>query len=131
MSRAPPTVVPSPEGVEAYIARCPPEVQAKLRRIRKAIRQVAPDAIETMSYFEMPGYCIPGYDYNGMFAWFSFRKGRIGLHVRPPALDDHSDALEGFSHTKAILRIPPDRELPISLIKKLVRASLRIMKAGA
>ena len=36
----------------AYIAKCPKDVQGKLRRIRAAIRKVAPDATEITDIFK-------------------------------------------------------------------------------
>lgn len=42
--------------IDAYIAKCPKNVQSKLKELRAAIREAAPGAIETTSYFEMPGY---------------------------------------------------------------------------
>jgi uncharacterized protein YdhG (YjbR/CyaY superfamily) len=76
-----PIVVPG--GVNEYISNCPKKVQIKLEKIRAVIKKVAPKAIETVSYFEFPGYSLPGeYDYNGMFAWFSYKKPFIRLHVR-------------------------------------------------
>ena len=56
--------------VDKYIASCPEIVQGKLKDIRSAIMEVVPDAPETTSYFEMPGYFYAGYGYNGMF-WYN------------------------------------------------------------
>ena len=58
--------------VDEYIAKCPEEVQDKLKEIRTAIREAAPGATERTDYFRMPGYSYEGYDYDGMFAWFSY-----------------------------------------------------------
>lgn len=44
-----------PGGIPAYISACPKEVHTRLKEMRAAIRDVAPDAIDTLSYFEMPG----------------------------------------------------------------------------
>ena len=60
-------------------------------------------SIETVSYFEMPGYSYEGYDYNGMFAWFSFKAPYVRLHVRPPVLDDHKKHLGDYPTTRAII----------------------------
>lgn len=55
-------------GIPAYIAECPKEVQGKLKEVRAIIRSVVPGAVETLSYFGMPGYSCKGIDrYNGMF----------------------------------------------------------------
>ena len=114
--------------VDKYIASCPREAQGNLARMRAAIRGAAPGATERTDYFEMPGYSYPGYDYDGMFVWFSFRKSHIRLHVRPPAIQEHSKELAGFRTTKAIVSFPVDKPVPATLVKKLVRTSLKIMK---
>jgi uncharacterized protein YdhG (YjbR/CyaY superfamily) len=124
-------ILVEPGGVEDYIANCPNESQDKLRAVRKAVRDVAPGAVETLSYFQIPGYSYPGYDYNGMFAWFSFEKATIRLHVRPPVIQNHKRDLVGYKATKAIVSFPVNREIPTALVKKLVRASLAAMKSGA
>jgi uncharacterized protein YdhG (YjbR/CyaY superfamily) len=115
-------------GVSEYIAACPKGVQAKLRTIRAAIREAAPGSVETVSYFEMPGYSYEGYDYNGMFAWFSFRSPAVRLHVRPPVIQLFKKQLAGYATTKALLILREDQPIPVALVKKLVRASIKVMK---
>ena len=78
-----------PRGVGEYIEKHPKDLQHRLKEMRSAIRGAAPGSTETVSYFQMPGYFYEGYDYNGMFAWFSFRAPFVRLHVRPPVLDDN------------------------------------------
>ncbi len=120
-----------PGGVDEYIQACPEEIQDKLVLIRAAIREVAPDAVETVSYFGIPGYSYEGYDYNGMFAWFSYKKPHIRLHVRPPVGENHIDELAGCKITKGIIGFPETAELSPAHISKLVQASLDEMKSIA
>jgi uncharacterized protein YdhG (YjbR/CyaY superfamily) len=114
--------------VGEYITNAPKQLQGKLREIRAAIREAAPGATERTDYFQMPGYSYEGYDYDGMFAWFSFRKSYIRLHLRPPVIQDHKKELVGCATTKAIISFPVDRAISMALVKKLVRASLKVMK---
>ena len=119
-----------PGGVDEYIVSCPSGVRTKLKQIRSAIRDVAPDAIETVSYFQFPGYSYEGYDYNGMFAWFSYKKPFIRLHLRPPVIADHKQEIQkikGCRATTGILSFPEDAQIQPALVKKLVRASLEVM----
>ena len=116
------------KSVDEYIAKCPKEAQGKLRKIRAAIRGVAPDATERTDYFDIPGYSYEGYDYDGMFAWFSFKKPNMRLHVRPPVIEEHKKELVGCVTTKGIVTFPEDREISITLVKKLVKASIKVMK---
>jgi uncharacterized protein YdhG (YjbR/CyaY superfamily) len=113
--------------VDAYIGKCPKNVQGKLREIRTAIREVVPDATELISY-QMPGYSYPGFKYKGMFAWFGLQSNHIGLYLRPPTISNHKKELEGYTTTKSAVRIPLDKKIPTQLIKKLVKASERVMK---
>ena len=119
---------PKTSGVDKYIANTPKEVRGKLREIRATIHAAAPGATERTDYFQMPGYSYEGYDYDGMFAWFSFKKPYIRLHVRPPVIENHKKELPGCTTTKAIVSFPADSPISMALVKKLVKASLKVMK---
>jgi uncharacterized protein YdhG (YjbR/CyaY superfamily) len=114
--------------VDEYIAICPKEVRGKLEKIRKTIQQAAPKSTETMEYFQIPGYSYEGYDYNGTLAWFSYSNNSIRLHVRPPVLQNYKKELGGYKATKAIISFPKEDEIPVALVKKLVKASIDVMK---
>ena len=116
--------------VDEYIARCPKDVQGDLAKIRAAIRAAVPGATERTDYFQMPGYSHPGLAYyDGMFAWFSFKKPHVRLHVPPSVIQKHRKELAGYATTKAIVTFPKGKPVPTTLVKKLVRASLKAMKA--
>ncbi len=119
---------PKSPKVDAYIADCPPSVRPLLETVRAVIRAVAPDATEVVSY-QMPGYSYEGYDYKGMFAWFGLQSRHVGLYLRPPTVADFRKELKGYSTTKSAVHLPLDYPVPEALIRKLVRASLRNMKA--
>ena len=110
----------SARGVDAYISAAPKEVRPKLRKVRAAIREAAPSATEGNSYR------IPFYSYKGRLAWFGLQKTHIGLYLRPPVIEEHRVELEGYATTKSAVRLPLKEEIPVSLIKKLVRARMRI-----
>ena len=116
-------------GVAEYIARCPKEARGDLAKIRAAIRAAAPGATERTDYFQMPGYSNPGIDfYDGMFAWFSFKKPHIRIHVVPSVIQAHRKELAGYATTKAIVCFPVGKPAPMTLVKKPVKASLKAMK---
>ena len=117
--------------VDEYIAKCPSEAQGGLVKMRAAIRAAAPGATERTDYFQMPGYSYPGFDYDGMFAWFSFKEPHIRLHVRPPTVEDHKKELAGYPTTKAIVKFPKSKPIPVALVKKLVKRSIKAMKDRA
>ena len=119
--------------VEEYIAKCPKQAQSGLLKIRAAIRSAATGATERTDYFQMPGYSYsnPEFDYDGMFAWFSFKKPHIRLHVRPPVIQNHQKDLAAYPTTKAIVSFPMEKRIPTALAKKLVKASVKVMKDRA
>ena len=102
-------------GVDEYIARCPKEAQGDLAKVRAAIRAAAPGATERTDYFQMPGYSNPKVDYyDGMFAWFSFKKPHIRLHVPPSVIQEHRKELAGYATTKAIVSFPMGKPVPMT-----------------
>ena len=114
--------------VDEYIMQAPSELHEGLQKIRALIREVAPDAVERTDYFQLPRYSHAGYDYDGMFVWFSFKKSNLRLHVRPPVLENHTSETAGLKQTKSIIDFSIKNELPEVLIKKLVQASIEVMK---
>jgi uncharacterized protein YdhG (YjbR/CyaY superfamily) len=118
--------------VDEYIARCPKEAQGDLAKIRAAIRMAAPGAVERTDYFRMPGYSYPGINYyDGMFTWFSFKKPHVRLHVPPSVIQKYKKELASYATTKAIVSFPMGKPAPMTLVKKLVKASVKAMKDKA
>jgi uncharacterized protein YdhG (YjbR/CyaY superfamily) len=95
------------------------EVRDKLEEVRAAIREVAPTAVEIISYQ------MPCYDYKGRLAWFGLHTGHIGLYLRPPIMEEHKKELAGYETTKSAVHLPLDKKIPVSLVKKLVKARMK------
>lgn len=108
-----------PKTVDAYIASAPKEVRGKLKELRAAIRRAAPAAEERISYG------MPYYAYQGRLAYFAAFKKHIGLYLPTPVVAEHRRDLKGYETSGATVRLPLDKKLPVSLIKKLVRARLK------
>lgn len=109
------------KNVDAYISQAPREVQEKLRELRTTIKSIAPEAVERISY-GMPNYG----SYKEGWVSFAYFKDHFSLFVTPGVLDDLKDEVKDFRTGKATLRFPLDKKLPISLIKKLVKARVKI-----
>jgi uncharacterized protein YdhG (YjbR/CyaY superfamily) len=108
----------SPE-VDAYITAFPANVRTRLRQVRAAIRAAAPQAREGISYR------IPAYKLHGVIAYFAGFKAHIGLF--PPVRGNPSlrKAAAGYAGPKGNLRFPHDAPLPLALISRIVRHSLK------
>jgi uncharacterized protein YdhG (YjbR/CyaY superfamily) len=124
-----PRGVPRSPEVERYILDSPASARAKLRSVRAAIRSVAPDAIEAISY-RMPGYSYPGHRNGGVFVWFKLETRHIGLYLRTPIIEAHALELARYSTTKHVVQLPLNQPIPVALVRKLVRASRRVMIEG-
>ena len=101
--------------VDAYIAAAPKAVQSKLRELRAAIKDVAPNAEEKISYG------MPYYGYKGRLVYFRLSKSHIGLYIPTPIIQEHKSELKGYGTAQATVRFPLDQKLPLALIKKLVK----------
>jgi len=118
------------QNVEDFIAAAPTDVQSKLNEVRAAIREVAPDIIESISY-GMPFYSYRGETgINARLCYFALLKRSIGLYLRPPVIEDHKEELASYKTTKSAIQLPLDEPVPISLIKELVRDGIRNHNAG-
>ena len=108
-----------PKDVDAYIAAAPKDAQGKLKELRAVIRKTAPTAVERISYG------MPYYDYRGRLAYFSLWKTHIGLYIPTPVIKEHKNELKAYATTKATVRLPLNKKLPVVLIKKLVKARMK------
>jgi len=110
--------------VDAYIRAAPKESRAKLLQLRRIIKATAPGAKEGISYR------IPYYDYYGALVWFAAFKNHIGIFLRPPVIAEHKHELKGYETTKSAVHLPMNKPLPVTLIKKLVKARIAKNKAA-
>lgn len=110
---------PTPVSVDAYIAGFPPEVQVMLRKVRKVIRSVAPDAEETISYR------IPCFRQDGALVYYAAFKSHIGLY--PPVSGNVrlEKAVAPYAGEKGNLRFPLDQPIPYHLIERVTRLRLK------
>lgn len=106
--------------VDKYIADAPEEIRERLKEIREAIKSVTPAAEERISYG------IPSYHYKGRLVYFAYAKKHIGLYaIFKPVRAMYKNELKGYVMSKGTIQLPLSEKLPISLIKKLVKAQAK------
>jgi uncharacterized protein YdhG (YjbR/CyaY superfamily) len=114
-----------PKTVDEYIDAAPKEMQPKLREVRGAIRETAPEAVESISY-GMPYYSYKGKTgIKARLCYFGLLKTSIGFYLRPPVINDHKQELAGYISTKSAVNFPLDKPIPIPLVKQLVSSRLK------
>lgn len=102
--------------IDDYIAAAAAEAQPILRRIRAAVREAVPDAVETISY-RMPALKV-----RKVFFYFAAFKKHIGVY--PPVTENEALVSEvtRFRGPKGNLSFPHGQELPLELIGRVAVA---------
>jgi len=113
-----------PITVDDYIAQFPADVQAKLQKIRKTIKTLAPKAEEVISYG------IPGYKYYGMLIFFSGWKEHISLYPAPRLHMDFKKELSAYKGGKGTVQFPLDKPIPFDLVKRITAFRIKENEAA-
>ncbi len=101
--------------IDEYILEFPPETQEVLKQLRELIHEIAPDAVETISY------AIPTFDLKGKhlvhFAGFAHH---VGLYPTPSGLNAFEEELKPYRSGKGTAQFPLGEPLPMDLIRRIV-----------
>lgn len=102
--------------IDNYIIKYPTDVRERLLEIRKVIKEEAPDAVEAFSY-QMPTFKLNGKNLVHFAGW----KDHVGFYPTPSGTDAFQKELEPYKGGKGSIQFPLDADLPIELIRKIVR----------
>ncbi len=106
--------------IDEYIQTFPPEVQARLQKVRQTIRKAAPQAVEGISY-QMPAFKLHGQN----LVYFAGYKRHIGFYPVPSGVPALEKELAPFVQGRGSVQFPLDRPLPYELVKKIVAYRLK------
>lgn len=108
------------QSVDEYLQQFSEEQKASLQKLRKAIKEAAPEAEEGISYG------MAAYRLNGVLVYFggfqnhcSFFPGSYSV------IKEFNDQLKTFKTSKGTIRFPLDKPIPSGLIKKMVKARIK------
>lgn len=110
------TTGPAPKSFGAYLKALPADQRAALERIRLVVRGLAPEAEECLSY-GLPTFKL---------------RGKTVLHIGAAAkhcaiygaVGDFGAELAKYDVSKGTIRFQPDAPLPVTLLKRLIRARI-------
>lgn len=110
--------------IDEYLADVSPIQRAALRRLRRAIHAAAPGAEECISYQ------LAGFRYRGkmLVAMGATEKHCAFYLMSSTIVPAHAAELAKYDTSKGTIRFEPERPLPATLVKKLVKA--RIVENG-
>jgi uncharacterized protein YdhG (YjbR/CyaY superfamily) len=107
----------TPKSVDEYLARVPKAARAPLTELRAAIRATVPrDAEEVISYG------IPAFRRKRILVWYAAFAKHCSLFPSNSVIVAFKDQLQGLKISKGTIQFPLDKPLPISLIKRIVKA---------
>jgi uncharacterized protein YdhG (YjbR/CyaY superfamily) len=101
--------------IDEYIGIFSENIQTILKELRQTIKQVAPDAKEAISY-QMPTFKL-----NGNLVHFAVCKNHIGFYPTPSAIVEFKQKLSKYETSKGAIKFPIDEEIPLELVKEIVR----------
>ncbi len=101
--------------IDEYISQFSPDIQEKLKTLRKVIKEAAPEAEEKISYR------MPAYHLNGPLVYFAAFKDHISVFPTGSPMEGFSEDLSGYRTAKGTLQFPLDKPMPYDLIWKIVK----------
>lgn len=118
-------MTPDPR-VDAYLAALPDDQREQLNALRRNIAELAPLAVETISY-NMPAFKIGKQFLLSYAAW----KQHCSVYpIHDDVLRKYEAELEGYGRTKGSLHFSAAQPLPDGLVEDLVNGRLAAIEAG-
>jgi uncharacterized protein YdhG (YjbR/CyaY superfamily) len=110
--------------VDKYLSKLPKASRAALEELRRTIKSIAPEASECISYQ------IPTFKYRGrMLVSYAAFKDHCSFFPGAGPIELHAKELASYTTSKGTVQFTPDRPLPASTIKKLVRTRMQLDEA--
>lgn len=105
----------APTSIDEYIADFPEEIQSLLNQVRSIVKQVAPNAEESI------GYGMPAYKtYGKPLVYFAGFKNHIGFYATPTGHAEFAKELSKYKQGKGSVQFPIDQPMPLELIAQIV-----------
>ena len=103
------------KNIDDYIATFPQNVQHRLRELRSAIREAAPQAEESISYG------TPAFKLNGNLVHFAAYSKHIGFYVPSSVILAFKEKLSIYKQSEGTVQFPTDWPIPLDTVKEIVR----------
>ena len=102
--------------IEQYISHFEPEIQSRLEILRQLFFEVLPDTEESITY-KMPAFKVGKHH-----LYFAAYKKHIGFYPVYGLTEIEDEILEyRAKNTKDSLHFAHDKQLPIDLLKKIIK----------
>lgn len=101
--------------VDEYLKAQPAGFRAVLERLRAQIKAAAPKAEESISYG------MPSYKYKRALVYFGAFKSHCSFFPGSASVLANKDGLKDFKIAKGTIQFTPDKPIPASIIKRIVK----------
>jgi len=108
-----------PKDIDDYLSRLSDDKRAALTKLRRDIKAAAPHVEECISY-QVPAFRLDG----KMLVWFGAASTHCSFFPGAYPIKACAKDLKKYSTSKGTVRFPPDKPLPATLVKKLVKARI-------
>ena len=102
--------------IDEYIEAFPADVQHILERMRKTIKQAAPESVEAISY-QMPTFKLNG---KNLVHFAAFKK-HIGFYPIPSGIEAFKEELSPYRQGKGSVQFPTEKPIPYDLVERIVK----------
>ncbi len=99
-----------------YILQFPENVQEILNKLRKLIKEIAPEAVESMAY-GMPAYKLN----KKPLVYYAAYPKHLGFYATPTGHAKFMVELSKFKQGKGSVQFPLDQPVPFDLIERIVK----------
>lgn len=113
-----------PKTIDEYLAAVSDDQRVALEKLRKTIKAAIPKAEECIDYgvaaFRLNGTAVAGFGASAKHCSFYPMSGKTVATLQ--------DDLKNYKTTKGSIQFQPDKPLPVTLVRKLIKA--RIAEIG-
>ena len=111
----------TPETIDDYLAHVPPDQRNALERLRRAIHAIVPGVEEGISYslpaFRLHGKLVAGFGATATHCAYDPMSGSV--------VEKLNHRLRTYDSSKGTIRFQPDKPLPVTLIRQLLRTRVQ------
>ena len=105
------------KNIDEYISGFPQEVQDRMKKLRKIILDVSPDAVEEIRY-KMASFKLK----DSTYVYFAGFKNHISFFPFPSGIDEFEKAAEKYETSgKGTIQFPNNEEIPYELVTQMVK----------
>jgi len=108
-----------PQTIDEYLEPLSKEKRVALEKLRRAIKSAAPLAEECISY-QVPAFRLSG----RMLVAFGATANHCSFYPGAFPIEANKDELKAYDTSKGTIRFPPERPLPATMVRKLVKSRI-------